>query len=117
VLENGKITNINVANSGLDYINNQDIVVKVRKGGQSFLEGRHTTINSEPNPVIRLQDSNFWQEYSYEIQSSIDNTKYQNVVNNLIHMSGRKFFTLNLVKDDAVSKTKILEESVTATGV
>ena len=115
--ESGKITNINIANSGLDYINNQDIVVKVRKGGQSFLEGRHTTINSEPNRAVRLQDSNFWQEYSYEIQSSIDNTKYQKVVDNLIHMSGRKFFTLNLVKDDASSKTKILEESVTATGV
>lgn len=116
-LENGVITNINVSNTGLDYLNNQDIIVKVKKGGQSILEGRHSTISSEPNPSVRLQDSNFWQEYSYEIQSSIDNTKYENVVDNLIHMSGRKFFTLNLIKDDASTKTKILEESVTATGV
>ena len=32
-------------------------------------------------------------------------------------MSGRKFFTKNFIKDDAMDEVKILEESVTASGV
>ena len=113
---NGVITSIDVSNSGIDYLPSQDITVKVIKGGQSFLEGIHTAENSHLNSVNRIQDSNFWQEYSYEIKSTIDSEKYENVVDSLIHMSGRKFFTKNLIKDNAESSLKILEESVTATG-
>ena len=113
---NGVITSIDVSNEGTDYFSTQDITVKVNKGGQSFIEGIHTSRTSHLSSVNRIQDSNFWQEYSYEIKSTIDREKYEEVVDNLIHMSGRKFFTKNLIKDSAESSLKILEESVTATG-
>lgn len=113
----GVVTNISVANTGSNYFETKDINIKIQKGGQSILEGRHLTINSELNRKIKIQDSNFWQEYSYEIESTINNEKYENIVDGLIHMSGRKFFTKNVIKDDAASSIKILEESVTASGV
>ena len=113
----GVVTNISVANTGSNYFETKDINIKIQKGGQSILEGRHLTINSELNRKIKIQDSNFWQEYSYEIESTISNEKYENIVDGLIHMSGRKFFTKNVIKDDAASSIKILEESVTASGV
>ena len=113
----GVITSINVANNGANYFDTRDINIKIEKGGQSILEGRHLTINSELNRKIKIQDSNFWQEYSYEIESTINNEKYENIVDGLIHMYGRKFFTKNVIKDDAASSIKILEESVTASGV
>ena len=113
----GVLTNISVANTGSNYFETKDINIKIQKGGQSILEGRHLSINSELNRKIKIQDSNFWQEYSYEIESTINNEKYENIVDGLIHMSGRKFFTKNVIKDDAASSIKILEESVTASGV
>ena len=113
----GVVTNISVANTGSNYFETKDINIKIQKGGQSILEGRHLSINSELNRKIKIQDSNFWQEYSYEIESTINNEKYENIVDGLIHMSGRKFFTKNVIKDDAASSIKILEESVTASGV
>jgi len=64
-----------------------------------------------------LTDSNYWQEYSYEIESTIDSEKYRDTVDGLIHMAGRKFFTKNVIKDDAASSLRILEESVANTGI
>lgn len=113
----GVLTSIAVANNGSNYFETKDINIKIQKGGQSILEGRHLTINSELNQKIKIQDSDFWQEYSYEIESTINNEKYEGIVDSLIHMSGRKFFTKNVIKDDAKSSVKILEESVTASGV
>ena len=113
----GIISDIQVTNQGNNYFSFKDITVQVDKGGQSILEGRHTSINSEINPKIKLTDSNYWQEYSYEIESTIDSEKYRDTVDGLIHMAGRKFFTKNVIKDDAASSLRILEESVANTGI
>ena len=113
----GVVTGIQVTNQGNNYVSFKDIVVKVDKGGQSILEGRHSSINSEINSKIRITDSNFWQEYSYEIESTIDSEKYIDTVDGLVHMAGRKMFTKNVIKDDATSSLRILEESVANTGM
>jgi len=113
----GVITSISVSNNGIDYFPFKYINVLIEKGGQSVLEGRHTTINSNLNQSIKLQDSDYWQEYSYEIKSTIDSQSYKNTVDSLVHMSGRRFFTKNLIKDEISISTNISEESVTASGV
>lgn len=113
----GSVVSISVDNGGSGFFVTRDIIVRVVKGGQSVIEGQHVSFNSVPSTEIKIQDSNFWQEFSYEIGSGIDSEKYIEVIDNLIHMSGRKFFTKNLVKDDATSSLKLLEESVTASGV
>jgi hypothetical protein len=113
----GVITTIAVSNTGQNYFVSKNINIKVEKGGQSIIEGRHFSINSHLNQKVKLQDSDYWQEYSYEVESSINNEKYEDVLDSLIHMSGRKFFTKNVIKDEAESSVRILEESVTASGV
>lgn len=113
----GVITTISVSNTGQNYFSSKNINIKVEKGGQSIIEGRHSSINSHLNQKVKLQDSDYWQEYSYEVESSINNEKYEDVLDSLIHMSGRKFFTKNVIKDEAESSVGILEESVTASGV
>jgi hypothetical protein len=113
----GIISTISVVAGGSGYFATRDINIKVVKGGQSILEGRHATINSEPNSKVRLQDSNFWQEYSYEVESTINNDRYEEVLDQLMHMSGRRFFTKNLIKDETDTDIRVLEESVTASGV
>ena len=113
----GIISDIKITNQGSGYFRSKDITVQVDKGGQSILEGRHSSINSELNSKIRLTDSNYWQEYSYEIESSIDSEKYRETVDGLIHMAGRKLFTKNVIKDETESSLRILEESVVSTGI
>ncbi|HAW79680.1 MAG TPA: hypothetical protein DCX27_08190, partial [Balneola sp.] len=113
----GIISDIKITNQGSGYFGSKDITVQVDKGGQSILEGRHSSINSELNSKIRLTDSNYWQEYSYEIESSIDSEKYRETVDGLIHMAGRKLFTKNVIKDETESSLRILEESVVSTGI
>lgn len=112
----GVISDIKILNSGSDYFESKDINIKIEKGGQSILEGRHLTINSEANQKVKLQDSYFWQEYSYEVNSTINNDRYEDIIDSLVHMSGRKFFTKNVIKDESESSIKILEETVTASG-
>lgn len=113
----GIISDIKVTNQGNNYFSSKDITVQVNKHGQSILEGRHTSINSELNPKIRVTDSDYWQEFSYEIESTIDSEKYKDTVDGLVHMAGRKFFTKNVIKDEASSTLRILEESVANTGI
>lgn len=41
---------------------------------------------------IRLQDSNYWQQFSYDIVSTVDGDQYQSIAE-LLHPAGTKMFT------------------------
>ena len=59
----------------------------MEKGGQSIIEGRHSSINSHLNQKVKLQDSDYWQEYSYEVESSINNEKYEDIKSELYELN------------------------------
>lgn len=50
----------------------------------------------------KIQDSNFWQDYSYQIKSDIGATRWDNAFQRLVHPAGMRFFAL-------VTITAILE--------
>ena len=110
----GVVTNVNVTSGGTGYRIRSTISVRPIKSGQSILEGRTIRPASEPSQGMIIQDSNFWQEYSYEIRSSIDGTKYEDIVQGLMHMSGRKMFTRPFIKDIEDNSNKVITDSVTA---
>jgi len=101
----GSITSILVNNKGSAYSKNENIglVNQTRIG----------TVNAIGTPVVsgievkagfynstkgflswdqRLQDGNFYQEFSYVIRSSQFIDKYRNVVKQIVHPSGTKLF-------------------------
>ena len=96
---NGSVSNFTVSNGGSGYNIRETITVDPIKGGQAKLEGQTIRKASEPSSGLVVQDSDFWQEYSYEIQSSIDSSQYEDTVKGLMHMSGRKLFTKAYLKD------------------
>lgn len=96
----GVVSNLTVTNGGSGYNLRETITVEPVKGGQAKLEGQTIRKASEPSSGLVVQDSDFWQEYSYEIQSSIDGSQYEDTVKGLMHMSGRKIFTKVYLKDD-----------------
>jgi hypothetical protein len=101
----GTITAVRINVKGSAYSKNENIgIVNQSRGG---------TINAIGTPIVtgietkagyytstkgflswdqRLQDSTFWQDFSYVIRSEQFVDKYRNVVKNLVHPSGTKLF-------------------------
>ena len=52
--------------------------------------------------VDKIQDSNFWQDFSYQVRSDIESSKWENAFKRLVHPAGMRFFVL-------VSITAIVE--------
>jgi hypothetical protein len=101
----GKILRINVTNSGYGYSDKSEVLLTGDSGnvlavgiaaarGQGSIEGRWSSkeshLNFQDGKV--LQDSNFYQEYSYRIASKIDINTYKNTLTDIVHLAGTKMF-------------------------
>ena len=118
----GTITAVRINSKGSAYSKNENIGI--------VNQSRVGTINAIGTPVVtgietktgyytstkgflswdqRLQDSTFWQDFSYVIRSEQFVDKYRNVVKNLVHPSGTKLFgeTLLVLPFDAYSDSTI----------
>jgi len=42
----------------------------------------------------KIQDSNFWQDYSYRIRTNVEASKWESAFQRLVHPAGMKFFVL-----------------------
>lgn len=113
-VSNGTVSSVTVTSGGAGYRTRAQITARPIKGGQSILEGQTIRLASETSRGLRIQDSDFWQEYSYEIRSSIDGTKYEEVVDGLLHMAGRKLFTRPSIRSVNEQNITVLTDSVTA---
>ena len=66
-----------------------------------------------------IQDSNFYQEFSYEVEASIALTRYKDIALRLIHPAGQKFFGKFKVSTNAMSQsvsTSLIRTRKVATG-
>jgi hypothetical protein len=93
--------NLSLTISGISYnIKNIEVVKRpVAKGklsvrGQGFTEGlwstRESHLNFEDGKVI--QDSFFYQDYSYEVLSKVNFNDYERILKNTAHVAGIKLF-------------------------
>ena len=109
----GRILNVRVLNSGYGYPdrkevlltndNNQIITVGTSNSrGQGIVEGRWSSTDSHLNfqDGKVLQDSDFYQEYSYLISSKIDINSYKNTLTDIAHLAGTKMFGEFSLKDN-----------------
>jgi hypothetical protein len=60
---------------------------------QGITEGRWRSFFSHTNQEKVLQDSFFYQDYSYELSTDIETNIYEDEYRNLMHPSGLKLFT------------------------
>lgn len=104
----GKIQEIEIIDSGIGYQdgsvveiintskqNNQgvDMLGISNSRSQGITEGRWRSFESHINQEKVIQDSFFYQDYSYEITTSIEPNTYESKYRELIHPSGLKLFT------------------------
>lgn len=118
----GRIEQIEVTNSGFVYSDQStveiynltkaerestDLTVPDGYGtssarGQGIAEGRWSTFFSHINSNKVIQDSIFYQDYSYEISTEVSPTIYEEEYRELLHPSGMKLFT-KFAKTDIVN--------------
>lgn len=108
----GKVLNIKVTNSGYGYIDGATVNLVNSEGkivtqgivsarGQGIKEGTWTTLDSHLNFASGkvLQDSHYYQEYSYEIGSGLDINTYEKFLKDIVHVAGTKLFGKFIYKD------------------
>jgi len=109
----GKILNVDVTNSGFGYADLSNITITdsignilavgvARARGQGRIEGRWSSkeshLNYQDGKV--LQDSNYYQEFSYKISSKTDINTYKNTLTEISHLAGTQMFGQFVLKDE-----------------
>ena len=113
----GRISEVAINNSGFGYVDMESAFLLNDAGqiqGAGIIEavtqgktsGFWTTISSHLNGFketdnvlnyydsgMKLQDSDYYQEYSYEIQSTIGIERYETLVRENVHLAGSKLFS------------------------
>lgn len=96
----GSIKRIESVNFGVDYstatldstgVGNEDANVIPQITGSAITTGQFVGDSGKVD-YKRIQDSYFYQQYSYVIKSGIEIAKYKNVLKKLIHPSGLEVF-------------------------
>ena len=60
---------------------------------QGITEGRWTSFESHINQEKVLQDSDFYQDYSYQLTVDVEPNKYEDIYRSIMHPAGIKLFT------------------------
>jgi|TARA_B100001093_G_scaffold110887_1_gene103221 poly(3-hydroxybutyrate) depolymerase len=63
-------------------------------------------IDTYYNSGMRIQDSDFYQEYSYQIKSTLDKSQYEKLLKENVHLAGSKMFGDFIYKYGNTGKTK-----------
>lgn len=112
----GKITNVSVINSGYGYLHDRVVDIIDSDGdvaargttsalGPGSTEGYWASLDSHINGYTsnggvltyfdsgkRIHDNSYYQEYSYEILSTVDISDYESSLKEITHVAGTKVF-------------------------
>ena len=91
------------------------ITARVVKGGIGRGRGFWTTTRSFLNSDKYIQDSYYYQDYSYEIKVAETLDKYKTILYNTFHTSGSELFGKYLSINSGQSSVSILSEPTNAT--
>ena len=117
----GVVAEVAVVNSGLGYRqdepvtlvkNNVEIPGTAVVSQQGVSEGYWKTTTSHLSSEKKLQDNNYWQEYSYDIKSPVNLNEYRDTILKTLHMSGTKLFG-TVVKENTEQVTVDVQSTIT----
>jgi hypothetical protein len=81
-------------------------IVNVR--GQGLTEGRWATFESHINQEKVIQDSLFYQDYSYEISTEVSPVVFEDIFRDIAHPAGIKMFS-KFAKSDIINTINTIE--------
>lgn len=103
VASEGRITSLEVYNSGYGYVNDEGVNILSTDGlraatGQANVvrqgigEGYFSSTRGFPDDNKFIFDGDYYQNFSYEIQSPLPLDKYSVVLKQVLHIAGNKLF-------------------------
>ena len=111
---NGSISTLQILNSGLGYVNNETVTLTSQDGLNSAsgkanvaTQGVGTKYYNSSRGFLSdnkyLHDGDFYQNFSYEIRTSIPLDEYFDTVKNVLHVAGKKLFGRMVISSNTVS--------------
>ena len=121
---NGTIEGLEVIDSGFGYRENELVTIKepnnefvasgfVRLEKQGISEGAFQSTKGFLNSNKFIQDSRFYQEYSYQVQAGISLDKYSQILRELVHVAGTELFGSVLTSSQANLETSMAQSTIT----
>jgi hypothetical protein len=101
---NGVIKTLEVIDSGFGYVNNflatihnldrdaEDGTALIKDAKQGTNRGQYTSSNGFLSDIKKIQDGEYYQDFSYEIRSNVPFKQYEEQVLDLLHVAGTKLF-------------------------
>lgn len=71
---------------------NLSAILYISLGGMTNYPGHYSSIDGFTSDIIKLQDGEFYQDYSYLIKSPVQVNEYRQAVQKLLHPAGMKMF-------------------------
>lgn len=122
---NGVVTQLAVKDSGFGYVNNEVVtltkqgsaysvtaLVELKRQGNS--EGFFSTTKGFLDSDKKLHDNDYYQEYSYEVQTKIPFSQYVEVLKQLTHVAGTKPFGRVVSVSDANTEITVINSIETS---
>lgn len=122
---NGIITAVEIINSGYGYIDNEILTLQSAINptlveGSTIVElpgrgeGRWLNRKSFTSDEMKLQDSLFYQDFSYQIVAEKMMSVYENVVRTLVHPTGIALYGRYRLNDELIDdESTLIESSIT----
>ena len=102
ITSSGGIANVEVVSSGLGFSNGETVTITNSNGsiafgvGYALKEGRgegyYENTDGFLDDLNYLHDGNYYQNHSYEVQSSLPFDRYEMILKDIIHTAGKKMF-------------------------
>jgi len=124
---NGSVVSLDVAASGLGHANNELITftsqdglrsgtARTVLGRQGHAEGFYTSSKGFLSSDKYLADGEYYQDFSYEIKSSLDVDRYADMVKRVTHVAGTKMFGRVVKVSEVQGQGNVVSANVTQTG-
>lgn len=121
---NGSLQSIKIIDSGIGYVDGKSVSISSSEGGfgavgrvnnlnQGISEGYFRTSRGFTSDNKYIHDGEYYQEYSYEIRTGIPLDKYSEMLKNVIHVAGTKFFGQLKTGTLANSQVNVSSSSIT----
>lgn len=116
IVASGAITSVDVTDSGFGFINNEEVTVTGNNNQATGFanlytkgigSGQYRERGGYLSDVKKLHDGDYWQEYSYEVRASVTLNNYSDMLKEIIHVSGTKFFGLFILDSSKQTNTAI----------
>lgn len=120
-VSNAVVSGLSVIDSGYGYIDGENVTLEIANSQyivtakanllkQGVGEGYYATTDGFLSSDKRLIDSDYYQDYSYEIQTRLPFQKYADVLKKVAHVAGTKMFGKVIVPTNVNLSTSVSSE-------